>query len=169
MICGNCRTTSRSRRSTAPLVVLKVTFNCSLAWRALTISAPRSSRCAATESVSASMFASESEMRRTFSSLSSTSMRATRRFAVSAMFCSADGSVAMVGSTSLSLDTSCGALGLPPLSWMKVGPVRPSCEIFACVSVLIGVSVLMRTVATTLRGSFGARRSWSIVPTVMPL
>jgi hypothetical protein len=75
----------------------------------------------------------------------------------------------MTGRSSLSPGTSSAALGLPPLSWMKVGPVRPSCEIFACVSTLIGVSALMRTSAITLRGSFGARRRAWMVPTVMPL
>ena len=105
----------------------------------------------------------------TFSSLSTWSRRSTMRLAVSAMFCSAEGVVWMIGASLLSTSVSGVASGVPPLSWMMAGPVRLVMASLARVSVLIGVVEFRRMRATTWRGSLGASVSSVIEPTAMPL
>ena len=52
---------------------------------------------------------------------------------------------------------------------MKGLPVRPACDSLALVSTLIGAAASSFSRASTRRGSFGASRSSSTVPTEMPL
>ncbi len=85
------------------------------------------------------------------------------------MFCSADGSVRMIGMSPLSLGSSSAACGLPPVSWMKGTPVMPCCDSLALVSTLTGVSALSLSRAITRRASSRSRLSLSTVPTPMPL
>ena len=166
---GSFRTSSRSTSSSARLVVCSVAASCSLDCRALMISARRSSRCSAIAPVIDSMLASVFATRLTLSSLSTWSMRATSRLAVSAMFCSADASVRITGISRLSTSASNGLPGLPPVSWMIGVPVRLGMVILARVSALTGVSACSRSMASTRRGSSGASRSVSTMPTEMPL
>ena len=91
------------------------------------------------------------------------------RVAVSVMCCKAEGEVWMTGASRRSTAVNAGACGVPPLSWMMVGPVRLVIASLARVSVLIGVDDSTRMSATTWRGSFGASDSLVIEPTAMPL
>ena len=96
---GSLATSSRSTLCTARLVLSSVADSCSLDLRALMISARRSSRWSEIDAVIDSMLDSVLDTRLTFSSLSTWSIRATSRFAVSAMFCSAEASVWITGTS----------------------------------------------------------------------
>ena len=153
----------------APLVVVRVLSRFCAASRALTISDSSPSSRLASELLMDSRFSSVAVMLATFLSLSTWSRRSTMRLAVSVMFCSADGAVWITGASRLSTLVRAGACGVPPLSWMMVGPVRLVMASFARVSVFTGVYDSTRMRAITWRGSLGASDSLVIEPTAMPL
>ena len=157
-------------------VLARVLSSLATAARVSRMVAAISPRSAATVPLTFSRLSSVREMLRMLSSLKVSLSRSSRLVAVVAMSSvelnsldSADSLATMRGTGLISVGIMSGLLAFSERSWIWVMPVSPTKARRASVSVLIGVSALMRTRTSTLFGSRGSISSRRTSPTVMPL